>query len=61
MDLGISKYTLTRCPNLTNMNSPTFKAFLQIKNISFHNQPILVKYQNEPYLNLGIQLVLSLN
>jgi hypothetical protein len=54
MDLGISKCALTGCPNLTKMNPPTFKAFLQIKNISFHNQPIPILHQNEPYLYLGV-------
>jgi hypothetical protein len=43
------------------MNPLTFKAFLQIKNISFCNQPIPVLHQNEPYLYLGVQLVPFLN
>jgi hypothetical protein len=61
MDLGISKCALTGSPNHSKMNPITFKAFLQIKNISFHNHPIPVLHQNEPYLYLGIQLVPSLN
>jgi hypothetical protein len=54
MDLSIPKCALTGSPNQTKMNRLTFKALLQIKNISFRNQPIPVLHQNEQYLYLGI-------
>jgi hypothetical protein len=60
MDLGISKCALTGCPNKTKMNPQTFKAFLQIQNISFRTISIPVLHQNEPYVYLGIHLVPSL-
>jgi hypothetical protein len=61
MDLGIPKCAITGCPNKSKLNPQTFKAFLQIQNITYHNQPLPVLHQNEPYTYLGIQLISSLN
>ena len=60
MDLGITKYAITRCPNKSKMNQETFKAQIQATNITYRNQPIPVLHQNKPYIYLGIQLIPSL-
>ena len=60
MDLGITKCTITGCPNKSKMNQETFKAQIQATNITYRNQPIPVLHQNEPYVYLGIQLIPSL-
>ena len=60
MDLGISKFAVTRFPNKSKTNQVTFKTQIQIANITYRNQPVPVLYQNEPYIYLGIQLIPSL-
>ena len=60
MELGIPKCIITECPNNKSMLATTFKAYIQSHNIKFRNQPIPVLHQNEPYVYLGIQLILSL-
>jgi hypothetical protein len=57
MDLGITKCTITRCPNNQHMSSKLFKGYIQTKNIKYENQPIPILYQDEPYTYLGIHLV----
>jgi hypothetical protein len=42
------------------MPATTFKAYIQLHNIKYRNQPIPVLQQNEPYVYLGIQLIPSL-
>jgi hypothetical protein len=42
------------------MPATTFKAYIQIHNIKYRNQPIPILHQNEPYVYLGIQLIPSL-
>lgn len=61
MDLGISKCTVTRCPNKSKMNKKTFKTYIETTKITYRNQTIPTLHQNEPYIYLGIQLVPSLN
>ena len=60
MELGISKCAITGCLNNKYMPATTFKAYIQSHNITYRNQPILVLHQNEPYVYLGIQLIMSL-
>ena len=60
MDLGISKCAVTGCPNKSNTKPTNFKAKIQVQNITYKNQPIPILHQNEPYVDLGIQLVPSL-
>ena len=60
MSLRIAKCAITGCPNKSKMNQQTFKAQIQVTDITYRNQPIPVLHQNEPYTYLGIQLVPSL-
>jgi hypothetical protein len=60
MELGISKCAITGCPNKKPMPATTFKAYIQLHNIKYRNQPIPVLHQNEPYVYLRIQLIPSL-
>ena len=60
MDLGIPKCAITGCSNKSRLNQETFKAQIQVTNITYRNQPIPVLHQNESYVYLGIQLVPSL-
>ena len=60
MELGITKCAITGCPNKSKMNQETFKAQIQVTNVTYRNQPIPVLHQNEPYVYLGIQLIPSL-
>ena len=60
MGLGINKCALTGCPNKSKLAPQKFTIFLQNQNINFHNQPIPILHQNEPYKYLGIHMVPSL-
>jgi hypothetical protein len=60
LELGIPKCTITSCPNNKPMPATTFKAYIQLHNITYRKQPIPVLYQNESYIYLGIQLIPSL-
>ena len=60
MDLGITKCAITGCPNKSKKNQETFKAQIQVTNITYRNQPLPVQHQNDPYVYLGIQLIPSL-
>ena len=60
MGLGINNCALTECPNKSKLAPHKFTTLLQTQNINFHNQPIPILHQNEPYKYLGIYMVPSL-
>ena len=60
MDLNLSKYVITRCPNNSKLKPATFKAYIQSQHITYNSQNSPIFTQNEPYTYLGIHLTPSL-
>lgn len=57
MDLGITKYVVTRCPYNSKLQPLAFTTYLKAQNIHYKNQPLPMLSQNDPYTYLGIWLV----
>ena len=60
MDLNLSKYAITGCPNKSKLKPNIFRAYIQFQNITYKTQTFPILIQNEPYTYLGIQLIPSL-
>jgi hypothetical protein len=60
MDLGISKCTITGCPNKSKLSPLAFKTQIQPTNMNYINKPIHVLSKNKPYTYMGINLAPSL-
>ena len=60
MDLNLSKYAITGCPNKSKLKPNIFKAYIQSQNVTYKTKNFPTLIQNEPYTYLGIQLIPSL-
>ena len=60
MDLNLSKWAITECPNKSKLKPTTFKAYIQSQNITYNSQIFFILTQNKLYTYLRIHLTPSL-
>lgn len=60
MDLGISKCVIIGCLNKSNLQPLAITTYIETLNVHYQHELLLLLSQNELYIHLGIQLVLSL-